>query len=311
MAVVFRSLVATVKLQPSLDDSLEAEAVEFLESVTPTQYSEADAFISSLKSISDEYTTDFVQSIMVLISSASQAIIVASIKMLDSLIIHSSIADQLVLIQADLIPQVIITLNPLSLPFAETEDIHLNLMTIITNSVWFTTPFGLGELKIEDRNKQLAVHKTVLNQVLVPSAKYICHLYLNRYSIVDRMPSMRYLQLLTILIEISPYYQPTMDLIVALPIFLAIPSCLTSFKDGYSNWSFLSVMIDVQQEWNETRGEMREMGKTVDRMLRMEGIEDVMEEKLQNDQKGYIGRRTVDRSIYWNNLQGMNLSRRE
>ncbi|KAK2946508.1 hypothetical protein BLNAU_18550 [Blattamonas nauphoetae] len=41
-AVIFRSLVAIVKLQPELDDSLEAKAVKFLDYVQPFSQKCAD-----------------------------------------------------------------------------------------------------------------------------------------------------------------------------------------------------------------------------------------------------------------------------
>ncbi|KAK2963946.1 hypothetical protein BLNAU_1023 [Blattamonas nauphoetae] len=42
-------------------------------------------------------------------------------------------------------------------------------------------------------------------------------------------------------------------------------------------------------------------------MLRTEGIEDVIDQKLRNDKTKYFGGRIVDNSIGWNNLQGMNV----
>ncbi|KAK2954951.1 hypothetical protein BLNAU_10091 [Blattamonas nauphoetae] len=78
---------------------------------------------------------------------------------------------RLALVKADLIPQITTTLNPQSLSFTEAVDIHTNLMISITHSVWLSTPDGLAELGIEDRDEQQAVHETVLKQILVPSEK--------------------------------------------------------------------------------------------------------------------------------------------
>ncbi|KAK2958131.1 hypothetical protein BLNAU_6835 [Blattamonas nauphoetae] len=70
-------------------------------------------------------------------------------------------------------------------------------------------------------------------------------------------------------------------------------------------------MIDPRWSWNETRGAVRQIGKAVLRLLRTEGIEDVMEEKLQNDKNGDSGRYIVGNSIEWNNQVGMNLPKEE
>ncbi|KAK2960285.1 hypothetical protein BLNAU_4838 [Blattamonas nauphoetae] len=69
-------------------------------------------------------------------------------------------------------------------------------------------------------------------------------------------------------------------------------------------------MIDIQPEWNDQDGELRETWKTVPRMLRMEGIEDVIEEKMLNDRNEYDGELIVANSIKWDNRQGMNLPKR-
>ncbi|KAK2950461.1 hypothetical protein BLNAU_14579 [Blattamonas nauphoetae] len=306
-AVVFRSLVATLKLQPALEVSLEAKAVRFLESVCPDDEESADAFLTSLGQTPGESSTDFVQSIVVLLSSASQVIISTSMKMLDSLIGWCSTNQKLAPVEADLIPQMVINLNPQSLSFSEAVDVSIQLLNIINHSLWLATPDGLEVLEIEDDDEQQAVHKTVLKQVLSHSEKYIWHLCVNRLSIIDIDQSTNFLKLLAGLLRISPSYQSTMNFVLHMPVFLTITSCLTFFKDDFHIRSFLYRMMDLQREWDSTRGEVRRWWKTVSRMLRMEGIEDVLEERRLNDKNESSGRLIVAYSIQWNNLQGMNL----
>ncbi|KAK2942785.1 hypothetical protein BLNAU_22303 [Blattamonas nauphoetae] len=158
-------------LQPSPDASLDVKAVKFLESVKPKNHESPDALLNSLASNSDASQTDFVQSIVVLISSASNTITVAAMKMLDSLILFCSPKIHLALVKADLIPQVINSLNLQSLSFAETVDLHTRLMSWIPNSFWLATPNCLAQLGLKDENEQQAVHETVLKQVVVPLEK--------------------------------------------------------------------------------------------------------------------------------------------
>ncbi|KAK2961848.1 hypothetical protein BLNAU_3285 [Blattamonas nauphoetae] len=307
--VVFRSLVATVKSQPKLDAALEAKALKLLESVNPDDEESADEFLGSFGQTTDESLDSFIQSILMLISSPCQVITSASMKMFRYLILWSSAEALLALVKADLIPQLIFTLNPLSLSLIEAADIHIYLMRIRWITIWLTTPSGLKKLGVEDRNEQQAVHETVFQQVVAPVEKYIWHLCVNRTSIVDGEQSDEFMLLLPDLIRISSYYQPTMDFVLRMPVFLAIPSCLTFFENDGSMRNFLNEMIETQQEWNDQGGEVRQMGKIINRMLRMEGIEDVIDETLQTNKNGSDGR-IVDKSIEWNNLQGLNLPRR-
>ncbi|KAK2963654.1 hypothetical protein BLNAU_1219 [Blattamonas nauphoetae] len=200
--------------------------------------------------------------------------------------------DQYALVQADLIPQLIITLSAQSLPVADAVDIHTSLLNIIVDSLWLSTPRSLAFLGNQDENGQQHVHETIMKQVVAPSEK-------------------SFLELIARILRISPYYQQTMDFILGLPVFLTIPCCLTFFEYDGSIWCFLHTMNHARWEWNKGRGEVQQMWKKVLRMLRMEGIEDVIEEKLEIDRNGTKGREIVIFSIDWNNLQGMNLSERE
>ncbi|KAK2962012.1 hypothetical protein BLNAU_3068 [Blattamonas nauphoetae] len=309
-AVVFRSLVSTLKSQPVLDDFLVIKAMNFLESVPLEDGEAADAFLGNLASLSDDSDSNFVQSILVLVSSASQIITTAAMKTLKSLLVTCSAKISYSLVKADLIPQLIIALNPLSLSFTEAEDIHISLTITITCSLWLSTQVQLAQLEIDDHDEQQAVHETVLKQVVVPSEKYIWYLCVNQFSIVDGKQSNWFLALIAILLEILPYYQPTLELVIRMPVVFTIPSCLTFFEDDGSTSNFLYLLIDAQLEWNKQSVEVRKKGKIMLQMLRMEGIEDVIEEKLQNDQNESKGGSIVAASKEWNNQQGMNLPQR-
>ncbi|KAK2960244.1 hypothetical protein BLNAU_4797 [Blattamonas nauphoetae] len=102
-----------------------------------------------------------------------------------------------------------------------------------------------------------------------------------------------------------------MEIVLRMPVFLAIPSYLAYLENDESIRTSLSFIVDAQQNWNNAKGEERQMGKTMHRMLRMEGIEDAIEAKLQNNKNGIIGRWIVARSRELNNMLGTNLPKQE
>ncbi|KAK2961046.1 hypothetical protein BLNAU_4133 [Blattamonas nauphoetae] len=160
-----------MKSQPAFNDSLEAKAVKFLKSMCMGGQESADAFLSNFGQTSDASLTDFIQSIVVLVSSSHQVITSTAIKMVMNLITRCSVRILLLLVKAALMPRLINTLNPLSLSFAEAVDIHTFLIRIISCSLWPSTPDCLQELGIKDDSEQQSVHETVLKQVLMPSDK--------------------------------------------------------------------------------------------------------------------------------------------
>ncbi|KAK2964066.1 hypothetical protein BLNAU_1147 [Blattamonas nauphoetae] len=299
-----------MKLQPVLDVSFEAKVVKFLKSVDLHAAFSFEAFLRNFASLSDDPHSDLVQSIVVIISSPSNVITTASMKMIDSLIWQCSAEAILALVKADLIPQIITTLNPLSLSLSHCAHIHTYLIHLINASQNLTTPEKFKLLRIEDHDEQQAVHETVLQQVLVPSEKYIGHLCMNRYSIIDAEQWKYFLDLITQFIRKSPYYQPTMNFVLHMPVIFTIPSCLTFFEAERSIWYLLYFMVRNQQEWNKQSRNIRRSGTAIFRCLRMEGIEDGFEEKLQHDRNSHFGGDNVDEVIELNNLQGMNLPRR-
>ncbi|KAK2953260.1 hypothetical protein BLNAU_11723 [Blattamonas nauphoetae] len=282
-------IMDTFILQPALDNKLEAKAVKLLKSVNPKSRATSDAFLYRFASNYDDSVTAFVQYFGMLLSSVHQSISTAAMKMIYIMLNWCSAKSQLALVQADLIPLIIITLNPLSLPFTKAADIHTNLMKIVDWSLWLAIQYGLRQPEIINDNEQHTVQETALTKVLAPAETYICHLCVNRLSIIDGEQSEGFMELLTQLLRFSPYYQPTMEVVLHMPIVLTIPSRLTFFENDDSIWSFLSDTVDNQRDWNEKGGEARQMWKKVLRMLRMEGIEDVIEEKLRNDKNGSFG----------------------
>ncbi|KAK2946504.1 hypothetical protein BLNAU_18546 [Blattamonas nauphoetae] len=226
----------------------------------------------------------------------------AAMKMLARLFLNCSTSIRHSLVQADLIPQLINTLNPLSLSFAEAKDIHSSLISTIDWALCLATPDDLEQLGIEDHDGQQAVHETVFQQVITPSEQYIRHLCVNRYSLVGLRLSSDFMLLLAWLLELSPYDLPTMNFVVNMSVIPTLPSCLTFFENEVSIWSFLYGMVDAQLEWHRKRGDVRQMWKTVLRMLKMEGFEDAIEAKLHNHKNEDEGGWIVDISIEWNNL---------
>ncbi|KAK2948740.1 hypothetical protein BLNAU_16378 [Blattamonas nauphoetae] len=102
-----------------------------------------------------------------------------------------------------------------------------------------------------------------------------------------------------------------MDFVHHMPVIPTIPSALTFIDKDMSIWRLLLSVIEFQWEWNKKSGDVRQMGTTVLRMLKMEGIEDAIEGKLHNHKNEDEGGWIVDISIESNNLQGMNVPEQE
>ncbi|KAK2958877.1 hypothetical protein BLNAU_6126 [Blattamonas nauphoetae] len=260
-----------------------------------------------MQSSSDDSLTDFVASINVLISSSKQLIIEGTLRLLDRLSAKSSPQIQLKLVSIDLVPQIITSLSQQSLSFVDPVDIHTRLINVVKSGLQLATPRGLDRLADGHPFERQAVHKTVLEHVLVPSEEYLRRMSTNRFILADGDLADDFVDLLALILRISPFSQPTVDLLPQLSIFLTIPSCLTVFDFDLPFWSFLGVMVLSQEDWNKQGGNVRRSGATIFRCLRTEGLDDVLEQRLQNDLNGNIGEDLADYLIKLNAMLGMNV----
>ncbi|KAK2963567.1 hypothetical protein BLNAU_1610 [Blattamonas nauphoetae] len=189
---------------------------------------------------------------------------------------------------------------------SDAEDIHSQLMNIVNCTLFILSPAGLTTLKISHPSEQQALCEAVLTQILIPSNDYIAHLCAHRYSIVDGLQSSRTMLFLAKIIKVCPSHEQIMDYVLKLPIFLTIPSLMTFFESDGMNLDTLRSMILTERGWANVGGELLEKRKMVLRLLRNEGFEAIVEQRLKNDINGGEGQNLVKRTVEWNNLLGMN-----
>ncbi|KAK2943978.1 hypothetical protein BLNAU_21124 [Blattamonas nauphoetae] len=260
-----------------------------------------------MQSSSDDSLTDFVASINVLISSSKQLIIEGTLRLLGRLFAKSSPQIQLKLVSIDLVPQIITSLSQQSHSFVDPVDIHTRLINIIKSALELATPRGLDRLADGHPFERQAVHKTVLEHVLVSLEEFLRRMRTNRFLLADGDLADDFMDLLALILRISPFSQPTMNFLPQLSIFLTIPSCLTVFDFDLPFWSFLGVMVLSQEDWNKQGGNVRRSGAAIFRCLRTEGLDDVLEQRQQNDRTGNIGEDLANYLIKLTVMLGMNI----
>ncbi|KAK2942288.1 hypothetical protein BLNAU_22815 [Blattamonas nauphoetae] len=231
--------------------------------------------------------------------------------MLVRLLDLSSPQFRLELIEAQLIPQIIISLNPQSSVVRETLRMNASLLNLIASSLDLATQEELALLKIEPNREQQKVFQTVHNHVLVPSKGYILHLCEHHYSIEIWHTLYYFVRVLYRLLQISPYYQPTLDFVLDMPIILTIPSCLTFFDDDADMRFNLQFLDDARCKWNKQAENIRRSGTILLRSLRMEGLEDVSEQRLPNNlcQRNLVFSFFAPFSIGWSTMLGINVEK--
>ncbi|KAK2960963.1 hypothetical protein BLNAU_4050 [Blattamonas nauphoetae] len=186
------------------------------------------------------------------------------------------------LVTDNLITQLVSSFHPLTPSFDNFEDNH-TLLIIINHPLWLSTPNGLAQLGMYHPHEQEEVHETVLNQVLKPSEGYIQHLCANRYKSVDDDQSTQFMLFLAALLTICPFHEQTMNFVLTLPVLLIVPSAMTFFESDRSITDFLEIVDTFQKGQDWTVGKMLQRWNICLSCLRMEGVEDVIEQRRGNE----------------------------
>ncbi|KAK2961991.1 hypothetical protein BLNAU_3047 [Blattamonas nauphoetae] len=254
---------------------------------------ECDSFVLALApSLPHEAFQTFVTTINILLSTDNITIVETTLYTINHLVPMCSRNVQFGLLNADLVPQLISSLQPLTRSFKYPQNIHSDLLSIIGRFLWLATPSNDAYAEIDDHTEQQAVHETLLKHVLLPSKDYIRQICHTRTVFIDHVFWPDFMTCVAQIILICPFYQPTMDYVLDLPlIFTMITS--NDFNDSdESRACFLGEIADAQEEWDKHDKEIRRMGTIINRSLRMEGSEDQIEQMLQSvrsqPREGYI-----------------------
>ncbi|KAK2950818.1 putative Ubiquitin-conjugating enzyme E2 29 [Blattamonas nauphoetae] len=309
---IYLSLVHVVKMKCVFSSSLEDKAVSFLKEIKPDNEKDVNSFILDLVPSSlPESSCAFVESVVELISVPNKRIIIAALELVSNIVVYSAKPTLLILVSSGLIPKVVTSLNIFSLSFKEAEMIHHSLILIILAPVYYSKDMALGSLDSACPEIHQTFRETLHKSVILPTEGYIRHLCNNRYLIKDYFQSNFFVNLLLQLLAASLCHPSTMELALSLPICLTIPSALTFFEHDIPSLG-LSVETSIKKRpWMRLNGEMQDPCGIVLRLLRSEGIDDVLEQRLNNDITEDKGREVVKSTINWNNLLGMNLNELE
>ncbi|KAK2956779.1 hypothetical protein BLNAU_8232 [Blattamonas nauphoetae] len=308
-SATYLSLIYMAKNKRPFYESDEKKAVSFLEEIKPESANEVDSFILDLDPSSlPESSHVFVETVGVLISVRNRRIKQATFEFVDDMVRLSSVEVRLKLIQNDLVPKVISSLDLFSPRFSKIKDDHTTLLRFLYQWIRPSKQITVETLATTHPDEQQTLAEILFPHVIMPMEGVVRYLCENRTSIVDDILSMYFLLNLCRILATSTLLQEEMSLHLNPLIVLTIPCVVTVFEDDLTILMSLWEMTIVQWEWKITNRELFKRWIMVLRQLRKEGHEDIVEQRLQNDIGGMHGGNIVEKAITWNNVMGMNLT---
>ncbi|KAK2960008.1 hypothetical protein BLNAU_4891 [Blattamonas nauphoetae] len=305
---IYCSLVALVKAEYAFDNALQDKAAQFLQSLELKwdEKEKAAKLVTDLVPSSAGSPSDFVDSILTLLSSPHSKVTKAALSFLSATIDASPDEIRSHLVKSDLISNLLATVQPHTLPITGNEEIFDKLNWVIIECLNLADHFSLSQLDITDAVGKYNHCEMIFQKVVIPSSGFVTFLISNRYILNgDLLDS--FMTLLAILIDMSPFHRPTLEFVLASPIAMAFTSCLLLFEDEHRFWvTLLNIPLSLR-DWKKQSREVAQSGKRMIQALFSEGFEDALEQKMMYDKNGYCGLHLGDMFLSISHKLGSNV----
>ncbi|KAK2959998.1 hypothetical protein BLNAU_4881 [Blattamonas nauphoetae] len=292
---IYCSLIGLVQAEYPFDKAVQDRAVQFLKNLEPKQGDNdfAAKLVFHLVPSSGRSPCGFVESIVTLLSSPHSTVVESALSFLYLTLFNSSHDLRLLLVDSDLTTKVLATVQPHTLSIAGNETMLNYLTRIIDCFASLGSPSHSLSFSITTPVDEFNVHKMIFQKVVLPSSQFVTFLISNRFIINEGLISDE-MDLLGTLIDISPFHRPTLEFVLASPIAMALPSCLSFIEgDDLLPWSILIKITNWFVIWKLHDGEFIQSKTLVARTLFSEGFGDTLEQKMIHEKSRSYGVRLV------------------
>ncbi|KAK2954505.1 hypothetical protein BLNAU_10525 [Blattamonas nauphoetae] len=286
-STIYCSLVALVKEGYRFNNALEDKTVHFLKNLAPIWYNRqfTATLVTGLVPSSSDSPSDFVESVLTLLTSPHSTVIEAALSFLNTIVCFSVPAVKLLYVKSDLITNVLTIVQPHTLPIAGNEEIFDNFIAIVSSLTYLIDPSFLKKLRITDAVDKDSHREIIFQKVIIPSYQFVTFLITNRH-ILNRHLFGSFMDELNTFLQISPFHRPMLEFVLASPIVLVFSSCISSL----GNRDFLHTLlrnIDYSlKEWQKEGGEVVHSRKRMMQALFSEGFEDTLDQMLLYGEDG-------------------------
>ncbi|KAK2959937.1 hypothetical protein BLNAU_5134 [Blattamonas nauphoetae] len=285
---VYCSLVDLVKREYPFDNALQDKAGRFLKSLEPKwgQQDLATRLVTELVPSSTGSPSGFVESILTLLASPHSTVIAAALSFFKETR-RVSIQLKYRLVELDVICKILATVQPHTPPILANETILYRLIALFECFLFFAHPGPLRRLNITAAADTFDRLEIVFRKVVIPSSQFVTFLISNR-DIIKGDIFETFMILLSKLLQISPFYRPTMELVITSPIVMVFSTGLSSIEADKLIGDILITIKDTLYGWKAEDPEAVQSGRRIIQALYSEGFEDTLEQMLLTDDDGFF-----------------------
>ncbi|KAK2945566.1 hypothetical protein BLNAU_19523 [Blattamonas nauphoetae] len=292
------------------DEALVSKASKLLQSISCVNqlYIQFDVFLNAIGQDFPNTTSVIVDSVVVLISSPHPSIVRDILVFIHRYQIWSPSTDRLALVSSNLFPRLLSTPSLRDLSVVEDQRLLGAMIGFLRYGVWLSSPEAAQSFSPTSNIDPESVRDVVLNEVLVLVEPSLVHLLQNPFLRSFAFEFKTALLLISEILELSAFHQPTLTFVCSSRIPMLYPTLLSDLEhnDDYKHvvvW-FMSNNIC---EWETVGADTWDRAKILLQTLEDEGFGDGLEQALFQDNSTMNGRAVKFYSSKITNTLGMNI----
>ncbi|KAK2943445.1 hypothetical protein BLNAU_21628 [Blattamonas nauphoetae] len=281
-SAIYDSLIDLVKAEYTFDNALQDRTAQFLKDIEPEWGDEdlADRLVLDIVPSSGESHSEFVESIVTLLSCPCSTIVAAALLFFNKIAEVSSFGIRCRIVESDLISNVLATIRPHTLSISGNEELIGHLIEIIDSCIDLTSPRSLNDQSITTAVDRYNHREMIFQQIVLPSSQFVSFLISNRNVLKGDLLDW-FMFLLSIFFVLGPFHRSTLEFVLASPIAMALSSCLSFFEADLRLGTTLTNINRSLEEWTEEGQEVAQSGKRMMQALISDSFENSLELKMK------------------------------
>ncbi|KAK2942584.1 hypothetical protein BLNAU_22501 [Blattamonas nauphoetae] len=310
---VFISLGSMVRDGYVFDGELVNKASKFLSSRKQLfkREKDFDCFLRAIGKESSNAIPTLVDSMTVLLFSSHHSIFKGTLTFIHTCLNWCPLSTRLAIVSSSLIPRIPSSPHCRALSLVEDNCILNDLIEIVHTIVRLSTAGYLHCLSTDVGLDPQSVRDVVLHEVLMPMEPSLVQISRNHHFLSWNDEWSSTMGLMTHILKLSPFHQPTLDFVCSSRIPIVIQSLLSQNEHERNNQFVIGLMSNNIDEWKKDGGETWCRGRILLQTQEQEGFFEGIEQILFHDKISGGGKCVRFYSFNLLNKLGLNSPRPE
>ncbi|KAK2943957.1 hypothetical protein BLNAU_21103 [Blattamonas nauphoetae] len=308
-APIFHSLMAILEERHVMDEKQQLKAVQLLDFMRFRSLLERSDLPELLFPHHTSQHQAFLDRLLIILGCPYEIIVRAGSSLLANWFNKSPFEDKFSLAKEGRIKLLMVSMQPHTRSVEGNKYFHDSLMLILARTIKHGTLSGIHDLTESGvQESEATIRETILNNLIIPSGTYVEHV-LHQLAGTHTRSEITFVDYFVVhLFDIAVHHPLTMQYLVSSSVPQAFSAILCENCCDLVVSKCLERFAVFGEKMNDEGGEFLHRTHDLIRMVRSEGLEDGLEQKLRNNADKSLGRCVAKLSLWLCNRLGSNAS---